>query len=98
MRGDPAKDLMDYLHKARRFPLRPLCHDLASDPNKLFTELKTQIPKPPLCERVRWACISDDTWASIDARVTARQEGAHQTVQQLSRRIRAGLRTDWKRR
>ena len=33
----------------------------------------------------------------MDARVTARREEAQWTVCQLSRRIRAGLSTDWKR-
>ena len=70
--GGGAKDLMGCLRKARLFPLRPLHRDLASEPYKLFSEIKSQIPKPSLCEQVRQALISDETWASIDARLTAR--------------------------
>ena len=40
LRGETAKDLTGYLPKACRFPLQPLCHDLAFDPDKLFSELK----------------------------------------------------------
>ena len=98
LRADPAKELTVYLCKARRFPLRPLYSDLASDPDEIFSEIKTQIPKPHLRERVRQDWISDDTWESIDARVTARREGYQRTVRKLSRHIRVVLRTDWKRR
>ena len=98
LRGDPAKDIMGYLRKARRLPLRPLRHDIASDPYKLFSELNTQIPKFPLHKWLRWSWIYDKTWASIDARAIARREGAQRTVRKLSQRIRAGLRTDQKRR
>ena len=48
LRGDPAKDLTDYLCKARRFPLWPIRCDLAFASDKVFSELKTQILKPPL--------------------------------------------------
>ena len=51
LRGEPAKELTGYLHKARSFPLRPLCRNLALAPDKLFSELKTQIPKPPCMSR-----------------------------------------------
>ena len=50
--------------------------DPASTSDKLFSEINTQTPKPPLLEWVIPDWISDETWASMDARVTARQEGA----------------------
>ena len=53
LRGASTKDLTGYLCKARCFPLLPLRRDLASNPDKLFSDLKTQIPTPPLSERVR---------------------------------------------
>ena len=34
--GVPAKELIRYLRKARLFPLRPLCRDLASAPYKIL--------------------------------------------------------------
>ena len=97
LRGEPVKELTGYLCKARRSPLQPLRRKLVSAPEKLFSELKTHIPKPLLRERARRAWIYDKTWAAIDARVTARQEGAHRTVWKLSRKIHAGLKTDRKR-
>ena len=45
LRGGPTKDLTGCLQKACRFPLRPLRHNLVLAPDKLFSELKTQIPK-----------------------------------------------------
>ena len=36
LRGELVKELTGYLRKARRFSLRPLCHDLASVPDKIF--------------------------------------------------------------
>ena len=71
LRGDTAKELAVYLRKAHRFPLRPIRRNLALAPDKLFSKLKTQIPKPPLREQVRRAWISDETWLAIDVRVTA---------------------------
>ena len=91
LRREPAKELMVYLCKSRLFPLQPLRHYLVLAPDKLFSELKTQIPNPPLCDQVRQACIYDETWVSIDARVTARREGGQKTVWRLSRRISTGL-------
>ena len=78
--GDPAKELTGYLRKACRSPLRPLYRDLVSEPEKLFSDLSTLIPKPPLCERVMRSCISDKTWTAIDIRLTARREGDQKTV------------------
>ena len=66
-------------------------------PDKLFSYLKTHITNPPLSERVRWAWISDETRASIDARVTVRREEAQCTVWKISQRIRTGIITDQKR-
>ena len=51
--GDPKKELMEYLRKARPFLLRPLRRNLALMSDKLFLDIKTQISKPPLRERVR---------------------------------------------
>ena len=96
--GDLKKDITGYLCKSRHFPLRTLHRNLAPETDKIFSELKTQIPKPPLHEQVSQDCISDDTWASIDSRITVRQEGAEQTVRKLSWWICAGLSTDRKRR
>ena len=93
---EPAKDLTVYLRKPRRFPLLPLRRDLAMAPENIFSELKTQIPKPPLNEWVRRAWIYDKNWPAIYARVTARREEDQRTVRQLSRQIRAGLCTDQK--
>ena len=98
LRGDPEKELTGYLRKVQRSLLRTLCCYLASNPNNLFRELKTQIPNTPLREQVRWALISDETWTSIDARVTVRQEGALRTVRKLCQQVRAVLNTDWKQR
>ena len=98
LRGELEKDLTGYLCKSRRFPLWSLCRDLVSTPDKLFSEIKTQIPNPPMRERVRRAWIYDNTWSAIDARLTARREGSQRSVRQLSRYICAGLSTDWKRR
>ena len=98
LRGDWTKDLTDYLCKARRFPLRPLRRKLTSASNNLFSELNTQILKPPLRERVRRACIYGETCSTINARVTARQEGSQRTVRKLGQRIRVGISTNWKRR
>ena len=69
LRGEPAKKITGYLRKALHFPRWPFCHDLASDPDKLFSELKTQILNPILRKQVRRASINDKNWASIDARV-----------------------------
>ena len=71
LRKDPEKDITGYLHKAHRSPLRPFRCDLSSSPDKLYSELKTHIPNSPLRERLRRAWISDKTWESIDARITA---------------------------
>ena len=97
LRGDLEKELTYYLRKVCRFSLRKIRCRLASASDKLFSYLNTQIPKPPLHERVRRDWISDDMWAAMYARVTTLQEGGQWTVRQLSRRIRAGLSTDWKR-
>ena len=96
LRGDPAKELTDYLSKARRFPLRPIHRDLASTSENLFSELNNQTPQAPLREQVRQDWIYDETWSAMDARVTALREGAQRTVRQLSQRICAGLSMDWK--
>ena len=71
LRRDPENELTDYLRKARRFPLRYLRRYLASASDNLFSKLKTQIPNPPLRERVRWAWVSDETRAAIDNTVTS---------------------------
>ena len=97
MRGYPTKAHTDYLQKARHFPFWTIRRKLASASDKLFPDLKNQILKPSPSERVRQAWISDKTWAAMDARVTARQEGDQRTVRKLSRRIRAGIITDKKR-
>ena len=47
LRGEPEKEITGYLSKAQRYPLRTLRKNIASDPDKLFSELKTQTPKPP---------------------------------------------------
>ena len=73
LRGDPAKELTGYLQKSCHPPIRTLRCDLASEPDNIFSQFMTQIPKPPLHERVRRAWISDKTWASIDTRVNARR-------------------------
>ena len=52
---------------------------------------------PPLREPVRRAWISEETWAAIDARVTARWEGAQRTIRKLGHQIRTGISIDWKR-
>ena len=84
LRGELSKELTGYLRKVRRFPLWPLRHELVLVPENLFSELKTKILKPYLRERVRQACISDNTRASIDSRLSALQEGAQRTVRRLS--------------
>ena len=81
-------------HKVHRSLLWNLRRDLGSAPEKLFSELKTQITNPPLRYRVRWDWISDKTWATIEARVTAHRKGGQRTVPQISQCIRAGLSTD----
>ena len=98
LKEEPAKDLTGYLRKARRLTLRTLRCDLLLAPDKLFSDINTQIPNPPLSERLRQAWISDETWAAIDTRVTAHQEGSQRTVRKLIRRIRACLITDRTRR
>ena len=97
LRGEPVKELTGYIRKAHRSPLRPLRCDLTLALDKLFSEIKIQIPNPPLRERVRQDWISDKTWEAIDTRVTAHQEGAQKNIRRLRRQIRAGLRTDRKR-
>ena len=92
------KELTDYLHKAHRSPLWTLRRNLVLSADKIFSELKKQIPNPPLHERVRRYWIYDETWASIDARVTALREGAQKTVWQLIQHIYAWLSMDRKRR
>ena len=71
--GEAVKELTEYLSKAHRFPLRIIPHKLPCSSEKIFSDLKTRIPKPPLRERVRWAWIYDKTWAAMDAGVTARR-------------------------
>ena len=85
------KELTFYLQKSLRFPLGSLHRYLASDLDKLFYELKNQIHKTSLHNRVRPAWISDKTWAPINSRVTARWEGSQQTIRKLSQWIREGL-------
>ena len=82
--GEPAKDLTEYLRKARRLPLRPIRRDLASASEKLFSDLNNNIPNNTLLERVRRAWISDETWADMDARVTSHREGDHRTIRKIS--------------
>ena len=94
LRVDPAKEITGYLRKVCRFTLQTLPRNFLLVPDKLFLYLKTQISDPPLRERVRRTWISDKTWASIDDRVTAHQEGDHQTARKLSQRIRTGLQMD----
>ena len=48
--GELTKEITVYLPKAHRLTLRPLHCDLASDTYKIFSELNTQIPKPPMRE------------------------------------------------
>ena len=49
IRGDPVKELTDYLRKSHRFPLWTIRHDLPSALENIFLYLKTHIPKPPPC-------------------------------------------------
>ena len=91
------KELTDYLRKAHRSPLRIIRHDLPCASEKILSDLKTHIPNPPLRERVRRAWIYDETWAAMDAGVTARQEGAHRTIQKIGRCICVVLSMDRKR-
>ena len=81
----PAKELMGYLCKALCSPLRTLRYDLVSAPEKIFSEPNTHIHKPTLREWVRRDWISDKTWASIGARVTARRWETQKTIRRLSR-------------
>ena len=53
MKGEPKKEFTIYLCKVRRSPLRTFRRGLTSDTDKLFSDINTHIPKPPLCERVR---------------------------------------------
>ena len=85
LRGDLTKEVTYYLCKAHCSPLRPLCRDLALATENIFSELKTQITNPPLCERVRQAWIYDETWEVMDAMLTACREGYHRNIQKLSR-------------
>ena len=78
--GEPAKDIMDYLRKALHLPLHTIHYNLASTLENFYAELKIQIHKPPLRDRVRWDCIFDEMWATMGARVSARREGDHQTI------------------
>ena len=55
LRGGAAKELTDYLRKACHFPLQTLCCNIVSELDKLFSELNTQITKPPLHEEARQA-------------------------------------------
>ena len=71
LRGETVKELTDYLRKACRFPLCPLRRYLMLAPDKLISELNAHISKPPLREQGKWAWISGNTWAAIEARVTA---------------------------
>ena len=48
LRGDPAKELTGYLRKAHRSPLQNLRRNLAAVLDKIFSDLKTHILKPPL--------------------------------------------------
>ena len=82
---DPEKELMEYLLKACHFPFQTIHCNLASMPDKLFSDLNTQIPKIPLRERVSLAYIYDVTWAAMDTRVTALYEGAQRTIRKLTR-------------
>ena len=66
--------------------------------DNIFSDLKTQIYKPPLLDCVRRTWIYDETWVAMYNRVNARREGAQRTIRKLIRRIRAGLSTDRKRR
>ena len=84
LRGEPAREITGYLRKSRRFSLQPLRCGLVLMLDKLFSEIKTHTPQPPLRERVGRACIYDKTWSAIDARVTACREGDQRTVRQLS--------------
>ena len=84
LRGEPEKELAVYPRKARRFPILPLRHKLVLVQYKLFSDLKTHIPKPPLRERVKQDWISDKTWAPINARVTENWEGGQWNVRKLS--------------
>ena len=92
LRGELKEDLTGYLRKVHCLPLCPLHHNLASDPDKLFSELNTYIAKLPLCEQVRRSWVSDETCESIDSRVTALWEGDQVTVWKISRHICAVLR------
>ena len=49
------KDLTYYLRKSHRFPLRSIYRNLEYTSDQLFSELKTQIPNPPLHYQVRRA-------------------------------------------
>ena len=94
LRRDPAKDITDYLLKVCRFLLSLIHRKLESTSDKIFSDLKTQIPKPSLNECVSQDWISDETWAAMNARFAACQEGSQQIVQKLIQWIRAGLSTD----
>ena len=84
MRGDPVKELTDYLRKSHRFPLWTIRNDLPSASENIFLYLKTHIPKPPLRERVRRVWIYDETWAAMDAGFTACREGSQRTIRKIS--------------
>ena len=98
LRGEPAENLTDYLCKVLRSPLRHIRHAHVSVSNKILTEPQTQISNPPLCERVRRDCISDEMCAAMDARVNALREAAQRNVRQSSQKICMGLSIDRKRR
>ena len=68
--GEAVKELTDYLSKAHRSPLRIIRHDLPCASENIFSDLRTHIHKPPLCERVRRAWIYDETWAAMDSGVS----------------------------
>ena len=95
--GWSEKELTDYLRKALHFLLRPLRRYLMSASDKLFSALKNHILNHLLRDQMRQSWIFDETWESIDARVTARQEGAQQTVRKINWRICTGLSTNRKR-
>ena len=84
LRREPTKELTEYLRQACRPPLWHIRRYLGYTSDKIFSDLRTQIPKPPLHDQVRQDWIYDETWAAMDARVTACWEGAHRTIQKLS--------------
>ena len=71
LRGATPDAHLRYLGSRTCFPIRP--PEIPDRVDRMFSELRRSIPRPPWQDRHRQAWISPETWSLIDTRIVVRQ-------------------------